>query len=83
MIVELTTEKFFKSGDIPLKASNQNIENTLIMAEQMITLADTGDKDRQDVGCGVLYGIVRDSAYRIKKWAEREKKNHIEMGKWD
>lgn len=49
----------------------------------MIELANSGDEDREDVGCGILYGILRDSAYRIKKIAEKERSAHIENSKWD
>ena len=54
-----------------------------MLVEKMIELANSGDKDREDVGCGILYGILRDSAYRIKKIAEAEKKAHEDKGKWD
>jgi hypothetical protein len=49
----------------------------------MITLADQGDADREDVGCGILYGILRDSAYKLKQLAEKEKTAHMEKGWWD
>jgi hypothetical protein len=48
----------------------------------MIDLADMGDADREDTGCGVLYGILRDSAYKLRKLAEEEKKAHILKGLW-
>jgi len=48
----------------------------------MINLADQGDADREDNGCGILYGILRDSAYKLKKLAEDEKVNHIRKGWW-
>ena len=66
-----------------MKACNKNIKKTLTLVEKMIELANSGDKDREDVGCGILYGILRDSAYRIKRIAESEKKAHVEKGKWD
>jgi len=66
-----------------LKPCNNNIKKTLALVEKMIELADDGDGDRDDVGCGILYGIIRDSAYKIKKIAEAEKRSHIEKGKWD
>ena len=66
-----------------MKACNKNINKTLDLVEKMIALANSGDIDREDVGCGILYGILRDSAYRIKKIAEEERKNHMEKGKWD
>jgi len=66
-----------------LKACNQNIKKTLDLVEEMIRLANSGDSAREDVGCGILYGILRDSAYRIKKIAEEEQKTHMAKGKWD
>ena len=52
------------------------------MASEMIELAIKGDAEREDVGCGVLYGILLDSAHRIKKIAEQEKDAHIAKGWW-
>ena len=66
-----------------MKACDGNIKKTLALVEKMITLADTGDIDREDVGCGILYGILRDSAFKIKKIAELEKENHIKKGWWE
>ena len=48
----------------------------------MMDLADQGDADREDNGCGILYGVLRDSAYKLKKLAEEEKANHIQKGWW-
>jgi hypothetical protein len=48
----------------------------------MIELANIGDIEREDIGCGVLYGMLRDSAYKLKKMAEQEKQNHIRKGWW-
>ena len=48
----------------------------------MISLADQGDAYRKDVGCGILFGIMRDSAYKIKQLAEEEKQKHIKKGWW-
>jgi hypothetical protein len=53
------------------------------MAERMIKLADDGDDDREDTGCGILYGMLRDSGYKIKQLAEAEKLKHIAKGWWD
>jgi hypothetical protein len=50
--------------------------------EEMMELADQGDADREDNGCGILYGVLRDSAYKLKKLADEEKKNHITKGWW-
>jgi len=48
----------------------------------MIELALKGDAEREDKGCGILYGILLDSAYKIKKMAELEKQAHIKEGGW-
>lgn len=65
-----------------MRACNKNIEKTLKLVEEMLDVANAGDEDRDDVGCGVLYGILRDAAFRIKKIAEAEKQAHMAKGKW-
>ena len=59
-----------------------HIKTTLRLVEEMIRLADQGDADREDNGCGILYGVLRDSAYKLKKLAQEEKQNHINKGWW-
>jgi len=54
----------------------------LKLTEEMIHLADRGEADREDNGCGILYGVLRDSAYKLKKLAEAEKQNHVRKGWW-
>ena len=65
-----------------MKPCNLHITKTLKLVEEMILLADQGDADREDNGCGILYGVLRDSAYKLKKLAEDEKVNHIRKGWW-
>ena len=65
-----------------MKKCDQNILSTLRIASEMIELAIKGDSEREDTGCGVLYGILLDSAHRIKKIAEQEKDAHISKGWW-
>jgi hypothetical protein len=65
-----------------MKPCDENIKKTLELVKAMIDLANQGDMDREDTGCGVLYGILLDSAYKIKKVAEREKEVHIKKGWW-
>ncbi|MFC1885406.1 hypothetical protein ACFL2O_11655 [Thermodesulfobacteriota bacterium] len=52
------------------------------MADDMINLSDAGDSDREDEGCGLLYGVLRDSAYKIRKMAEAEMESHKKKGWW-
>ena len=65
-----------------MKRCNHNIKKTLNLVDVMIKVADKGDIEREDNGCGILYGVLRDSAYKVKKLAEQEKEKHIEKGWW-
>ena len=65
-----------------MRPCNLHIIKTLELTEEMIYLADRGEADREDNGCGILFGVLRDSAYKLKKLAEDEKRNHIRKGWW-
>ena len=56
-----------------MRRCNHNIKKTLNLVDEMIRVADKGDIEREDNGCGILYGVLRDSAYKVKKLAEQEK----------
>lgn len=66
-----------------MRKCDLNIKATLTLVNEMLDLADSGDVDREDSGCGVLYGVLRDSAYKIKQLAEKEKQSHINKGWWN
>ncbi len=59
------------------KKCDINIEKTIDTARQMIKLAHTGYEQREDPNCGVLYGILLDSGYRILNLALKEQQAHI------
>ncbi|NLD37870.1 MAG: hypothetical protein GX654_13465 [Desulfatiglans sp.] len=63
-----------------MKPCDENLIKVIALTEEMILLSDEGDALRDDSGCGVLYGVLRDSAYRIKKMAEMERDSHINKG---
>ncbi len=65
-----------------LRRCDQNIIETLKLVEKMLKLAQQGDAEREDVACGVLYGVMLDSAFKIKKLAEQERDSHIKKGWW-
>jgi hypothetical protein len=65
-----------------VKPCNRNIERTLQLTDEMIELAKIGDAEREDTGCGILYGVLLDSGYKLKRLAEKEKENHIKKGWW-
>ena len=65
-----------------MKSCDRNIKSTLQLASKMIELANKGDVEREDNGCGIMYGILRDSAYKLKQLAEKEREKHIKKGWW-
>ena len=66
-----------------MRPCDKVIKKTFDLVEKMLDLADEGDRVREDTGCGVLYGVVRDSAFKIRKMAEEEKCAHIRKGWWE
>ena len=65
-----------------MKPCDESIKKVIQLADKMLTLSDEGDAVREDTNCGVLYGVIRDAAYRIKKMAEEERDAHIKKGWW-
>jgi hypothetical protein len=65
-----------------MKPCDESIKKVLELTKKMMILSDEGDAVREDTQCGVLYGILRDSAYRIKRLAEEEREAHIKKGWW-
>ncbi len=70
-----------KNGE-NVKSCDENIKKTLELIRDMISIAEKGDADREDDGCGILYGVLRDTAYEIKQIAEAEKDKHFKKGRW-
>jgi hypothetical protein len=70
------------SREEPMRRCDRSIKKTLDLTKEMIRLADEGDLVREDEGCGVLYGVLRDSGFRIKKLAEDERSAHMRKGWW-
>lgn len=65
-----------------MKPCDQNLVETLKIAEQMILLATKGYEEREDDSCGILYGVLLDAAFKIQELAEKEKLAHIKKGWW-
>jgi len=65
-----------------MRACDRSIKKTLLLAEEMLKVADEGDAVREDAGCGILYGVLRDSAFKVRQLAQSEKKAHIRKGWW-
>ncbi|MCP4757811.1 MAG: hypothetical protein GY866_43685 [Proteobacteria bacterium] len=56
--------------------TESNLNRVIELSYEMLELADHGDLFRTDDGCGILFGIIRDDAYKIRKLAEQELKKH-------
>jgi hypothetical protein len=56
------------------------IEKAVVLAREMIVLADTAEQEACDDGCSVLCGIIRDCAYKIQRRAEQERACHRTCG---
>jgi len=66
-----------------MRPCDVSIRKTLVLVETMLELADEGDDVREDSGCGVLFGVLRDSAFKLKRLAEVERDAHIRKGWWE
>ena len=55
-----------------MTTDQDNIKKLIGLTREMLALADEGDRDRQDDSTGILYGILRDAAYKLRMAAEAE-----------
>ena len=78
----MTVERFRLETHVA-RPCNQNIVKVLRLSRNMMLLADRGDETRQDISCGVLYGTLRDTAYKLRHLAEQEVQVHKNAGIWD
>ncbi len=62
---------------------NTNIIKVLQLTNEMIELANQGDQERCDPTCGTLFGVLRDSAYKLRNLAEQEIEIHRKSGLLD
>ena len=58
-----------------------NLRRVVDLAGELILLADDGDAQRDDVGCGIVFGTVRDYAYKLRSMAQSEIEQHQKTGK--
>lgn len=64
------------------KPCDNNIVKALELADQMILLAQKGDGEREDSGCGILYGVLLDSGFKLRALAVKEMIVHKSKGWW-
>ena len=62
------------------KDQNINILKVINLTDEMIAIADEGDRTRRDRSCGVIFGILRDTAYHLRDLCNEEISNHYTRG---
>jgi hypothetical protein len=61
---------------MPETQENDTLLKVISLCYEMLELADHGDILREDTECGVIFGSMRDAAYKIRQMAETELKRH-------
>jgi hypothetical protein len=73
-----------QSSDRPSASpDNENLRRVLRLTRTMMALADEGDRDQRDSSCAILFGMLRDMAYKLRRSAEDECEKHRVSGRWD
>lgn len=65
-----------------LRPENDTLQRLIALTREMNALAEQGDQDRNDDACGILYGVLRDSAFKLRGLAEAELESHSKKGRW-
>lgn len=58
------------------RPSDENLRRLQSLTREMMALADEGDRHRDDTSCGIIYGLLRDSAYKLSQLARQECERH-------
>lgn len=66
---------------MPAESVDENLRDLIALCGQMLKLADRGDEERIDAGCGVIYGTLRDAAYKVRRMAQTELQKHTAFAK--
>lgn len=67
----------------PGRPDDENLRRLMRLTRVMLGLADEGDRDHRDRNCAILYGTLRDMAYRLRRAAEEEYARHLRNGRGD
>jgi len=60
------------------QTADDYLRQVIELSEEMIALASAGDACRTDAGCGIVFGSLRDKAYKVRKLAQSELQHHQE-----
>ncbi len=70
-------------GDGALHAADENLRRVMRLTRVMLSLADDGERDHRDPACAILYGTLRDMAYKLRRASEEEFERHGRRGRRD
>jgi len=62
------------------QTADEYLKRVIALTEEMIELASAGDSCRTDAGCGIVFGSLRDKAYKVRKLAQSELQRHEHTG---
>ena len=65
-----------ETGAAVLRADDENLRRVMRLTRVMLSLADDGERDHRDPACAILYGTLRDMAYKLRRAAEEEFARH-------
>lgn len=60
-----------------------HLDEALMLAQKMNSLADQSEVAAKDDGCAVLAGVIRDCAHKIRRRAEAEIEVHKASLVWE
>jgi hypothetical protein len=60
------------------QTADDYLRQVVELSEEMIALASAGDACRTDAGCGIVFGSLRDQAYKVRNLAQSELQRHRE-----
>ncbi len=66
-----------------MEKCNQHILTALELSRSLLSLADSGQLDADDDTCHLLYAVIRDCGYKVRKQAEIERDKHVAQGRWE
>jgi hypothetical protein len=58
------------------KSNEQHLRACLSLADDMLSLAEEADRERTDDACALLWGLLRDMAYRLRRATLEECAKH-------
>lgn len=56
----------------------RSLNRVMELCYEMLEVADYGDRHREEDSSGVVFGLLRDSAYKIRNAASQQLKHYVD-----